>query len=424
MKNNFLKEYRGLDERFHAKVNEKLEYLVNFSQAVKEPIHRWYYYVEGYSPDLVKYAFKQTGVKKGSVVFDPFLGSGTTVLIAKENELKSFGFEINPFSALAVRVKTSNYLKEEIDEYNNFFLSNVHLDNKNPYEKYELKIISNLFDKNQLRKIEAVKKRILNVTSEKVRELLFFTLLSVLEDASNYRKGGNGLKKRKQKRDLDFFSLFETKKQIISFDISHQSISNEYEPNIFNDSCLKMGEYNFETIDLSLFSPPYANCFDPFEVYKVELWIGEFVKSYDELRDKRKRALTSNLNANLKQEFEFADKPKLLEEILNYLNQQKLWDKRLPIMLNTFFYEMTELLKMIYKQTKHGGYSVIVIGNSAYANLAIPTDIILGLCGEIAGFSVEKIEIARKNETSSQQHKKLGKFLSYMRESLVYLKKV
>ena len=56
------------------------------------------------------------------------------------------------------------------------------------------------------------------------------------------------------------------------------------------------------SIDLCFYSPPYANCFDYFEIYKIELWVGEFVKSYEELRLKRKQALVSNLSANLKKE--------------------------------------------------------------------------------------------------------------------------
>jgi hypothetical protein len=43
--------------------------------------------------------------------------------------------------------------------------------------------------------------------------------------------------------------------------------------------------------------------------------------------------------------------------------------------------------------------------------------------GEKAGFSVKEIIIARTNETSSQQHAKLGKYTEYLRESLVVLQK-
>ena len=42
-------------------------------------------------------------------------------------------------------------------------------------------------------------------------------------------------------------------------------------------------------VSFSLFSPPYVNCFDYFEVYKIELWFGDFINNYDQLRLLRKK---------------------------------------------------------------------------------------------------------------------------------------
>ncbi len=58
-------------------------------------------------------------------------------------------------------------------------------------------------------------------------------------------------------------------------------IKGGFEPEIINASCLDLGRYDIKNIDISIFSPPYANCFDPFEVYKIELWLGNFVNSYE-----------------------------------------------------------------------------------------------------------------------------------------------
>ena len=66
---------------------------------------------------------------------------------------------------------------------------------------------------------------------------------------------------------------------------------------------------------------------------------------------------------------------------------------------------------------------VIVVGNSAYGNLAIPTDLIFGQLAEKIGFNVSEIIVARKNETSSQQHLKLKEYTEYLRESIIILKK-
>ena len=184
-----------------------------------------------------------------------------------------------------------------------------------------------------------------------------------------------------------------------------------------------MDKYSIPLIDISLFSPPYANCFDPFEVYKIELWVGEFVTTYEELRHKRKTALTSNLNADVTKNVSDQHKTELLDNILNYLSGEELWNKRIVKMLNVYFNDMFVVLEKIYKNTQKDGYCVIVVGNSAYGNLAIPTDLILGQLGQKVGFNVSEIIVARNNETSSQQHLKLEEYTEYLRESIIILRK-
>ena len=266
-----------------------------------------------------------------------------------------------------------------------------------------------------------IKNKINTIQEVKVKSALMAALLSILEPVSNYKKGGNGLKKKRVNKNLEPFSEFTIKLNQMVEDL--KASTDGPEPIIVNDSCMNIASHNLNEFDISIFSPPYANCFDPFEVYKIELWVGEFVKSYDELRGKRKQALTSNLNADVKKEIHLEHRTEILSQIINYLESSKLWDKRIPKMIDTYFHEMYLLLQTLYEKTKKGGHCIIVVGNSAYGNLSIPTDSILGQMGEKAGFTVKEIIVARKNETSSQQYAKIGNFIEYIRESLVVLKK-
>jgi len=419
--NSFLDRYKDLDEQFNVRKDPSYEYLVNFSKIKNEPIHRWFYYQEGYSPRLVEKIFEHLSINsEDDFIFDPFAGSGTTLLSSKHSGKNSLGFEINPFSAFMIKVKTQNYSKAELDEAQKFRIPK-HKAIKNIFDKYDLQIIQKLYSKEKLEKIELLKEKIRQIPSRKVRDLLFAALLCILETVSNYRKGGNGLKIKRVNKDLDPFIEFENKFSQIIEDLSKEQKGPK--PKVINDSCLNMDRHNIEGINLSLFSPPYANCFDPFEVYKIELWLGEFVTSYTDLREKRRSALTSNLNADIKKAINGTHRSNLLADALDYLSKRSLWDKRIPKMLDTYFFDMFLLLKSLYKATKLGGFCVIVVGNSSYGNLAIPTDLLLAQIGEKAGFKAKEIIEARKNETSSQQHAKLGDLGEYIRESLVILQK-
>jgi len=416
----FYNEYKKLDVEFNTRYDLTYQYLVNFSKTKNLPIHRWFYYQEGYSPDLIKKVLKYLNLNGSTHLFDPFAGSGTSLVAAKELGIKATGIEINPFSCHMAISKTQNYSEEEINILENFEVPN-YKPIKKLFEKYELSIIENLFEIENFEKIELIKKKIELEKNRKVNSILFTTLLCILQQVSYYKKAGNGLKKKRIYKSVDTFEAFKFKLDEIISDIKLNN--NKNKTVIINDNCLNINNHKIDEIDISIFSPPYANCFDYYEVYKIELWIGEFVKSYEELRNLRKAALTSNLNADLKKKTKIVTTSKVLIPIIDYLNNTKLWDNKIPKMLNAYFSEMEQLLVSLFEKTKKGGYCVVVVGNSSYGGLAVPTDIILAEIGKNLGFTVQEIIVARRNETSSQQYSKIGNLIEFVRESLIIFKK-
>lgn len=416
----FYNEYKKLDVEFNTRYDLTYQYLVNFSKTKNLPIHRWFYYQEGYSPELIKKVLKYLNLNGSTHLFDPFAGSGTSLVAAKELGIKATGIEINPFSCHMAISKTQNYSEEEINILENFEVPN-YKPIKKLFEKYELSIIENLFEIENFEKIELIKKKIELEKNKKVNSILFTTLLCILQQVSYYKKAGNGLKKKRIYKSVDTFEAFKFKLDEIISDIKLNN--NKNKTVIINDNCLNINNHKIDEIDISIFSPPYANCFDYYEVYKIELWIGEFVKSYEELRNLRKAALTSNLNADLKKKTKIVTTSKVLIPIIDYLNNTKLWDNKIPKMLNAYFSEMEQLLISLFEKTKKGGYCVVVVGNSSYGGLAVPTDIILAEIGKNLGFTVQEIIVARRNETSSQQYSKIGNLIEFVRESLIIFKK-
>ena len=62
--------------------NVKSEY-GSFRDSLRAPIHRWFTYPAGYSHKLVEAKINEYGLSEGSTIADPFLGTGTTSLVAK-----------------------------------------------------------------------------------------------------------------------------------------------------------------------------------------------------------------------------------------------------------------------------------------------------------------------------------------------------
>ena len=81
-----------------------------FAENKSLPIHRWVPWIAGYSAGFVDdvldtYMPSQPGKSPAGVVLDPFAGVGTTLVQAMLRGFQTVGFEINPYAALASRVK-------------------------------------------------------------------------------------------------------------------------------------------------------------------------------------------------------------------------------------------------------------------------------------------------------------------------------
>lgn len=434
--------YSELEKRGVITINNQYKDLVNFSTNLDKPIHRWFDVKEGYSRNLIIDLIKRFNIPKTDLIFDPFCGGGTTLLSAKEKGVDCLGFEVNPFLAFLAKVKLNNYTSKDIQKIKLEAKKIKKLTFNHPSIKSpKLSISKKLFGP-RLKEVLGIKEYISHIPKEKIRNLLNLCFLSILEDCSTSKKDGNGLKYPRNKipkkvkptfikklnqmiEDLEDTKAWHNKSFIFEEDIRELEniLNNKIEVkkrdllNKFNINNLRKLK---KKVSLAVFSPPYMNCFDYTEIYKVELWFGDFIRNYDELKVLRNLTLSSHLNRI------FTERSRLDNEYVNVFSEtvskQKLWDKRIPLMVKGYFEDMWLALKGIYQLLSKNGYCIIVVGNSAYGNIAIPTDLILGDIGLDIGFKSTEIEIARHLGTSSQQYRKVNA-KDILRESLVILKK-
>src|SRR6266478_745491 len=79
-----------------------------FSKNREVPLHRWVPWVAGFSAQFVQDCLEKYLPKRRRDqlwVLDPFAGVGTTLVEAYLRGLNVIGFEINPYAALAARLK-------------------------------------------------------------------------------------------------------------------------------------------------------------------------------------------------------------------------------------------------------------------------------------------------------------------------------
>lgn len=397
----------------------------NYSLESETPFQRWYRYKEGFSYSLIKKLIEMQSKNTEGKILDPFLGSGTTCLVADSLFRKCVGFEINPFSSFVSKCKLSYYSDDDKDELKRCInlMRNIRIYDYGISNDPKLSFAKKVFDEDVRNIFLRIKTIISSITKdEKVFNLCKLAWLSILEDVSNYRKAGNGLKIKKTKKNSikaeEIVSSYVNKLEIIYSDINKFSINGLSQ--VINDSCLNidLNEYG-NYFDGIIFSPPYANCFDYMEIYKLELWYGDFVKDYTELKQLRKQSFSSNLNSINGRIYD----DELFINLLNNMDDDLLWDKKIKLMLNDYFADFDELLGKLNKVLNSGGFIDVVVGNSAYGGIVFPTDLFIAKIAKKYGFIVENIIIDRYLITSSQQYKKTLPFRKYLRESIVCLRK-
>ena len=426
-------KYMDLEKRYHMiypeSSNATYTSLLNYSDDLNKPFQRWYRYKEGFSTEMVEQLIREYSIHKKGVILDPFSGSGSTLLAAAYMGYQGVGFEVNPFSCFLSRCKLESCSGEEREQFREAYerILEQASETEQEYVLPGLSISHKVFEK----QVEAYFMRAgqlmetdLNLT-EKVRNLLKLGWLSCLEPLSHYRKAGNGLKIKKYVKprvvtpeDARNMLLEEYRK--IYADL--QEHSQQGKTKLYQDSCLNMNRYLEEkSVEGIIFSPPYANCFDYTEIYKLELWFGKFVSDYGDLKRLRNQSLHSHLNGDLSPEPE--PESEILEELLEELKDRKLWDKKIPRMLRLYYRDMFQVLRESCRVLDEDGFCCIVVGNSAYGGVVFPADLILAEYGERTGFAVDKIEVDRYIITSSQQYEKTKETGKYLRESVVCLRK-
>src|SRR5437016_10759583 len=76
-----------------------------FVDNMRLPVHRWIRFSAGFSGAWAQHLIQSAPTNKDTRVFDPFAGSGTTLIAAEDAGVAAFGVEAHPFIYRLARAK-------------------------------------------------------------------------------------------------------------------------------------------------------------------------------------------------------------------------------------------------------------------------------------------------------------------------------
>ena len=411
---------------------------VSALDTAKESRHRWYYFKEAFSPEIVRHAISDADLRDSAFIYDPFSGSGTTVLTALQEGFNGRGTEVNPFLRFVADAKITVSKKNKlINAFDKVFEGSrskaVH-----PLERFstfsELGEASQkrgkwLFNSSVLRAFGgAWAATSLNDPAE--RMLTRLAAIASAMDAANAEKDGKCLR-FKQSWESERYSYTDFRNALERHRDEMVADCAETEAMRSGSASIELGDSRGATpneyFDLCVTSPPYLNSFDYTDVYRPELFLSGFVKSMEELKALRGRTLRSHvqtkwsspLNSEFGQHFE-ETMSKLKAETHN------LWNQRIPEMVQAYFEDMSSVFLNLRSRAKQSASIWLVVSTSAYGGVEIPVDLILADVASRSGWFLREVTVLRYlRRVSGQQWHKLNSASDgdgpYLRESVVVL---
>lgn len=407
--------------------------LVSFQANKTMASYRWYKYKEAFSAPLVGYLLSRYGIESGKVL-DPFAGSGTTLFAASAAGMDVDGIELLPIGEQIIAARLCLEREFTADDFANIKLWLKKCPWKKSNERYplpKLRITDCAYSPETSDSIEkymgAMQKE-----NERVRLILRFAVLCVMESISYTRKDGQYLRwdyrsgRRKggktfNKGDiLNFDEAICAKIEEILYDMKldsgHLEKHNQGNIHLFKGSCLDiMPKLSCNSYDAIVTSPPYCNRYDYTRTYALELaLLGVNEKELINLRQQMLSCTVENrakdllaINPQWAKAVEAADQQELLQAILQYLEDQKAQGKLnnsgIPRMVRGYFYEMSCIIAECSRVMKQNAYMFMVNDNVRYAGASVSVDMILSSIAEQLGFNVENILVLPNGKGNSSQ---------------------
>jgi tRNA G10 N-methylase Trm11 len=359
---------------------------------------RWYPYIEGYSPDYVKSLIQKYLSEGIKTLYDPFIGTGTTIFGADDYNISTVYSEVNPLLQFIIATKIS-VLKLSVPDRKNLssqlrkiandlpqILDQFDIDQQLDKSYSTLFGSSKYFDKLAYNKVLRTRTYIdkIILTDVLLGNVLTIAILAGLIPISLLKKQGDvrfKTKQETQREKIDFFDFFYTKLIEMSDDILDIDFKIHNRPEFLVANAKNIGLIKETKIDAVITSPPYLNGTNYFRNTKLELWFLRYIQYEDDLRHLRDQALTSGINDvkrcnDIQIDKWIFEKSEILKNVYNKLIKIA-YDKRIPKMINNYFSEIDSVFTNLLPLLSSKARIIIDIGDSIFSGVHIPTEKII-----------------------------------------------
>ena len=399
------------------------------------PVHKWFNFVAGYSPEYVRMVIDEYTSKHNRLpkkIYDPFAGCATTCVVANEYGIPSVGVERNPFFYKIgyAKANASDAIKE---------ISNISSDFRTIVtHSSPTKLVDELSESAQVFLLKLFREDVLNQLLEMrsivnnydgIKYYMGFTLLSKIMDfATTAKIDGIYRVPTSSKKAMDLYEAINRAEQTM-LEGYETILSMKSESDIVFDSSVSY-KLPSGSIDLVVFSPPYLNNFDFAEMTRMQLYFWGEASSWGEISEKHRNHMLVNTTTALKlvrsdlqqEELRNTLPDDLLRQVdplvhqLKALRKNESKKKPYDLIIYPYLAQMQSVLSHCYDALRTNGEVHIVLSDAAFYGIHVDTEKYIQAILDNLGFTNTRIELMRSRgdrwvlEKRKQSSKQLGEY--------------
>ncbi len=406
-----------------------------FEDNKRSAVHRWVPWIAGFSAGFVADTFRHylpDPDRRGALVLEPFSGVGTTLVEGLLHGYDVAGFEVNPFAALASRVKTQAFrldaeavrlgllafehkTRQRTEAVDCAFLAGTNINQclpaprtaPPPAFRSRVPFFSPAVERKALHSLDVIQE----LPGADIRDLFLLAFGAVMVQFSNYSYepslGSRVAAGKAEIPNADVVGIITAKMKTILDDLAgYGDAMRRHRPpptaRLFSESSLALpGRLPPASADIVVTSPPYLNNYHYIRNTRPQLFWLNFIAAPSELKrienenfgkywQTVRDAPLASLNFRL---------PDLEERIaaIAAMHPEKgvYGGKGWANYAVEYFNDCERICRGLEYVLKPGGRAVFVLGNSITQGVEPPTDRIFGAIGELRGLELENIHLLR-----------------------------
>lgn len=392
-----------------------------FTDNMKIPIHRWFRYSAGFSARWVEEVVNTKKQDENLILFDPFVGSGTTLLASQQCGINSIGLDAHPFVHRIARAKVGwNVNATDFKDFALSVLSQARI--TKPLQSTYPKLIYACYPSEILTDLDRLKNAwLMNAHESTVSELCWLAITAILRQSSPVGTSQMELiQPKKQKGKFkNPFEAFSQQIDLMYSDIKHVQLYYDWIPTtLYQSDAREASEIDSSTANIVITSPPYANNFDYADATRLEMSFWGEIEGWGDLqhavRQYLVRSCSQHMSFSQPSLERFLSDPLLLpiidelEPICKNLEHERLLHggkKNYHLMIVAYFSDLARVWHQLRRICQPNSTICFVIGDSAPYGVYVPVHEFLGKLALASGFISYTFEKTRDRNVKWKNRK-------------------